>query len=213
MDSAVEHMKKPLFVHTVPMAQLIGKFRPQGRTAANSPSTSNDPTHHGGERVACKCTASETQYMQRGSNNDLRNMRGRTGSPQRLLPHATIVSAKGSSETIQTSEPHLNTALPHVQRSRVPRSREPTAGRVASHRLCVVCYVLCASCMLYVVCCCYHACRVSCALCVRGPVCCCCCVCRVCRECVITLVVLYAPTMSLYGFPQPEKSNSNHVNN
>ena len=150
-ESAVEHMKKPLFAHTVPMAQPIGKFRPQRRTA-NSPSTTNDPTHHGGERVARKCTASEAQCMQRGSNNELRNMRGRTGAPQRLLPNATIVSAKGASETFQLFEPHLNTAWPHVQRSRVPRSRQPTAGKVASHRLYLVCRMLFVVVIMRVVC-------------------------------------------------------------
>ena len=151
VESAVERMKKPLFAHTVPMAQPIGKLRPQRRTA-NSPRTTIDPTHHGGERVARKCTASEAQCMQRGSNNELRNMRGRTGAPQRLLPHVTIVSAKEASETFQLFEPHLNTALPHVQRSRVPRSRQLTAGRVASLRLYVVFRVLFVVVIMRVVC-------------------------------------------------------------
>ena len=121
------------------------------------------------------CTASEAQYTQRGSNNELRNMRGRTGSPQRLLPHVTIVSAKGANETIQLSEPHLNTALPHVQRSRVRRSRL-TAGRVASLRL----YVESVLCVLFVV----VFMRV-----VRRARPECCCVCRECCVCVVTCVV------------------------
>ena len=106
--------------------------------------------------------------MQRGSNNELRNMRGRAGSPQRLLPHATIVSANGASEPIQLSEQQLNTALPHVQRSRVPRSREPTAGCVHPFvcMLCVVCYVSFVFCMLFVVV--IMRVPVSCALCVRA---------------------------------------------
>ena len=64
------------------------------RGTANPPSTPNDPTHHGGERLASKCTTSEAQCMQRGSKNDLWNMRGRTGAPQRLLLRVTIISAK-----------------------------------------------------------------------------------------------------------------------
>ena len=40
----------------------------------------------------------------------------------------------------------LNTALPHLQRSRLPRSRQPTDGNVGSLRVYVVC------CMLYVAC-------------------------------------------------------------
>ena len=60
----------------------------------------------------------------------------------------------GKRATIQLFEPHLNTALPHAQRERVPLSRHLTAGRVGYLRMYVVCcmlYVVC--CMLYVVCC------------------------------------------------------------
>ena len=86
------------------------------------------------ERFACKCTASEAQYMQRGSKNEVRTTCGRTGASQRLLLRATIVSAKGAGETSQPFEPHLNTALPHAQRSRVPRSRQRVGERVGSLR-------------------------------------------------------------------------------
>ena len=73
-------------------------------------------------------------------------MRGRTEPSQRLLLRATIVRVNGTRETSQPFEPHLNTALPHVQRSRVPRSRQPKAGRVGSLRMHVVCvYVVCSS--------------------------------------------------------------------
>ena len=51
-----------------------------------------------------------------------------------------IISAETASETIQPFEQHLNTALPHVQRSRAPRSRQH--GRVSG----IPSYV---SCILY----------------------------------------------------------------
>ena len=53
---------------------------------------------------------------------------------------------------IQLFEPHFTTAQPHVQRSRVPRSRQQTARRMGSFRMSVV---LCVVCMLFVECCCY----------------------------------------------------------
>ena len=183
-------MKKPLFVHTVPMAQPIGKFRPQRRTAANSLSTTNDPTHHGGERVACKCTASETQYMQRGSNNELRNVRGRTGSPHRLLPHATIVSAKGASETIQTSEQQSEQCVASCATfacAKIQRTNGWARGIPS-----FVCCVLCVMCLLYVVCCLLLLLCVSCVMrvvCVRGPA--CCVVCVSCMLCVCCPLVSY----------------------
>ena len=107
-----------------------------------------------GERCACKCAASEAQHMQSGSKNELRNMRGRTEASQRWLLRATVVRATGASETIRPFESHLNTALPHVQRSRVPRSRQLTAKRVGtpSYVCCMLC-VMCSICMLHVVCC------------------------------------------------------------
>ena len=98
-------------------------------------------------------------------------MRGRTEASQRLLLRAVRVN--GTSETCHPFEPHLNTALPHVQRSRVPRSRQPTAGRVGSLRMYVVCCMLCALCMLYVVvimcvqCC---LCALQCVLCMSSVV-------------------------------------------
>ena len=58
-------------------------------------------------------------YMQRGSKNELRNMSERTEASKRFLLRATIVGAKGASETIQSFEPHLNSALPYVPLSRV----------------------------------------------------------------------------------------------
>ena len=57
----------------------------------------------GKERIACKCTASEAQYMQRGSNNEVWNKRGRTGASQRLLLHATTISTIGQAKLFSTS--------------------------------------------------------------------------------------------------------------
>ena len=66
------------------------------------------------------------------------------------------------------------------------------------------------SCMSYVVCCCYHACRVPCALCAREPACCVVCVscmscvrCHVCCEhcdCVVTGVVHVASALSSLSY-------------
>ena len=69
---------------------------------------------------------------------------------QRLLLRTTIISARGTGGTIEPFEPHLNSALPHVQRMRVPRSRKLTAGCVGSLRMygvCVKCKMLLLSCV------------------------------------------------------------------
>ena len=77
VESVVERMKKPLF-----------ELRPNAPWMAN----------------VCM-PASSAQYIVRGSKSELGNTRGRTGASQRLLLRATIISAKGASETIQLFEP------------------------------------------------------------------------------------------------------------
>ena len=77
-----------------------------------------------------------------------------------MLLRAKIVSAKGASETVQS---HLNTALPRVQRSRVPRSRQRSGE--CDPFACMLNVVRCVfrvPCMLYVVCCCVVVCRARC---------------------------------------------------
>ena len=49
-----------------------------------------------------------------------------------------------------------------MQRSRVPRSRQRTAGHAGSLRIYVVCCVFHVTCCLYVVCCCVVVCRARC---------------------------------------------------
>ena len=93
----------------------------------------------------------EAQHMQRASKNELRNTRGRTGASQRLFLRATIVSAMGASETTHPFWQHLTTALPHVQRSRVPRI-QTTTSRARGISSCV-CDMLCVVCLLFVVIC------------------------------------------------------------
>ena len=88
-------------------------------------------------------------------------MRRKTEASQRLLLRTPDHQRLGAGETIQLFEPHLNTALPHVKRSRVSRSRQVMAKRVGSLRW-------------YVVCCMLLRCRVSCTQCVRRRACCVC---------------------------------------
>ena len=72
-------------------------------------------------------------------------------------------SAPKASETAQLFERHLSTAVSRVQRSRVPRSRQLTTGRVGLLRKHV--------CGMYLVYCLLLRCRVSCTLCVGGRAC------------------------------------------
>ena len=116
-------MKQPLFECTVLMAQSIG----------SSSHKQELPIHQ--VHPTIQRTMQGTLCMQCGSKNEWRNLFGRTGvSVQRVLLRCTIVCTRRARETIQVFEPHLNTALPHVQRLLVPRSRQLTAGRVGSLR-------------------------------------------------------------------------------
>ena len=85
--------------------------------------------------------------------------------PRRDCSCAPRSSAPKASETAQLFQRHLSTAVSRVQRSRVPRSRQLTTGRVGLLRKNV--------CGMYLVYCLLLLCRVSCTLCVRG---------RACRE-------------------------------
>ena len=139
VKSTVERMTKPLFECTVLTAPCT----------TNEPTTTNDPTHHGRERFACKCTASEAQCM----------------CLKRLLLRATNVSAKGANETIQLFEPHLITALPPV-RTLACAKLQTTSG-VPSNVCCVLCVVCCLL---------LHS-HMACTLRVRGHACCVLCEC------------------------------------
>ena len=69
-----------------------------------------------------------------------------------LEPRSDCSCAPGPGKATQRFEPHLNTALPHVHRSRVPRSGQLAAGRVDSlHVFVVLCGVCTVSYLVYVV--------------------------------------------------------------
>ena len=187
-------MKKPLFEFTVLLAQYIGQFNPQRRTA-KSPSTANDATHFGRERCACECSTSEALWFQK-----------------RIAKHAwenwslaaITLARQGSKRNYSALPASSERCVASCAMLAGAKIRELTVGRVGSLRKCCMLCVSCDVCILFVVfCVCIVACVrcawvsgwcmlrwwswwCDCVLCVR---CCVCCVCCVCVESRVVYVV------------------------
>ena len=78
--------------------------------------------------------------MQRGSKNELRDMRGRTGASQRLILRATTFSAKGNRRNCTARRAASAPCAPSCT----------TCGRARGISSCVCCMLYVVRCMLYI---------------------------------------------------------------